>query len=127
MLRHFDATVRRERFDLVAMVRLLGKHGVIPPPTREAVMTREEEKDYAAGNGNALYDVDHRTAALMPACPVPPTPAGGTGRPDTRRPGQPMPEHRSGPSGSGRRRCSERRCLERRWPAWLALFVTACS
>lgn len=75
-LRRFDATVHRERFDLVAMVRLLCRHGVLTP-TGESGTAREQEKEYVAGSGDALYDVDHRTASLMLATPVAPAQAGG--------------------------------------------------
>lgn len=87
-LRRFDATVHRERFDLVAMVRLLCRHGVLTP-TGEAGIAREQEKEYVAGSGDALYDVDHRTASLMLASPVGPAQAGGPDELlDTLRTGQ---------------------------------------
>ncbi|MFD7325675.1 TIGR02678 family protein [Streptomyces sp. NPDC059875] len=76
VLRAFDATVRRERADLVAMVRLLVSQGVLTPE-RDRSLTREDEREYIQGSGDALYAVDHRTAALMIASPVPPALAGG--------------------------------------------------
>ncbi|MEV0223319.1 TIGR02678 family protein [Streptomyces sp. NPDC050704] len=75
-LRRFDATAHRERFDLVAMVRLLCRHGILAP-TGDAGTAHEHEKQYVAGSGDALYDVDHRTAALMLAAPVAPAQATG--------------------------------------------------
>ncbi|MEU3290412.1 TIGR02678 family protein [Streptomyces longwoodensis] len=76
-LRHFDATHHRERVDLVAMVRLLTEQGVLAAVGGESTTSRSNEKEYIAGTGDALYDVDHRTAALMLASPVPPSQADG--------------------------------------------------
>lgn len=75
-LRRFDATVHRERFNLVAIVRLLCRYGVLAPQG-EAGTTRDQEKEYIAGHGNALYNVDHRTAAIMLASRVAPVQAAG--------------------------------------------------
>ncbi|MGW3600718.1 TIGR02678 family protein [Streptomyces sp. NPDC005167] len=75
-LRRFDATVRGERADLVAMVRLLADQGVLAPE-RDGSLTREDERDYIAGSGDALYNVDHRAAALLLATSTPPTLADG--------------------------------------------------
>ncbi|MGY0489137.1 TIGR02678 family protein [Streptomyces sp. WG-D5] len=76
-LRRFDATHHRERVDLVAMVRLLTEQGVLATVGGESTTTRSHEKEYIAGTGDALYDVDHRTAALMLASPVSPAQADG--------------------------------------------------
>ncbi|UED83195.1 TIGR02678 family protein [Streptomyces profundus] len=76
-LRRFEATVHRERTDLVAMVRLLYRQGVLATPNGETSTTREHEKEYVAGDGDALYDVDHRTAALLLAAPIPPAEVEG--------------------------------------------------
>ncbi|MFD7645947.1 TIGR02678 family protein [Kitasatospora sp. NPDC059795] len=75
-VRRFDATVTRERRDLVAAIRHLVESGVLTP-TREAVATADDEQAYVVGTGNALYDVDHRAAAFMVACPVPPSGVDG--------------------------------------------------
>ncbi|MEB8343407.1 TIGR02678 family protein [Streptomyces endophyticus] len=76
-LRRFDATHHRERVDLVAMVRLLTEQGVLATVGGESTTTRSQEKEYISGTGDALYDVDHRTAALLLASPVPPAQADG--------------------------------------------------
>ncbi|MET8061970.1 TIGR02678 family protein [Streptomyces microflavus] len=95
-LRRFDATLTRERRDLVAALRLLAEGGVLRSP-REAGVTADAEQAYVAGRGNAVYDVDHRLAASAVVCPVPPSQAdaphgllrvsegdlGGGGRTDT--------------------------------------------
>lgn len=78
-LRRFDATSTRERRDLVAALRLLAEGGVLRSP-REAGATADSEQAYVAGQGNALYDVDHRLAASAVVCPVPPSQADS---PDT--------------------------------------------
>ncbi|MBF8187835.1 TIGR02678 family protein [Nonomuraea sp. K274] len=71
-LRRFDATVSRERRDLVLMVRLLCRLRVLVS-TLDTVVTQEDEQDYIRGIGDALYDVDHRTAALMLSTSVSPS------------------------------------------------------
>lgn len=75
-LRRFDATTRRERADLVAMIRLLTDQGVLTFE-RDSNLTRDDEKNYIAGSGNALYNVDHRAAAQLLASPTPPALAAG--------------------------------------------------
>ena len=49
---------REERSDLVAAIRLLMGHGVL-------VRVAGDEESYAAGGGDALYDVDRRVLAAM--------------------------------------------------------------
>ncbi|MFD4538062.1 TIGR02678 family protein [Kitasatospora sp. NPDC058397] len=75
-IRRFDATATRERRDLVAAIRRLTEDGVLVP-TRDAGITADHEQAYVTGGGNALYDIDHRTAAFAIACPVPPSLAEG--------------------------------------------------
>ncbi|MFD0206365.1 MULTISPECIES: TIGR02678 family protein [Saccharothrix] len=74
-IRTYDAMVFAERRDLVAAIRLLVDHGVLVP-TRGDASTAQDEHSYVTGDGDAIYDIDHRAAALMLACPVPPTRAG---------------------------------------------------
>ncbi|WP_263253629.1 TIGR02678 family protein [Saccharopolyspora rosea] len=71
----YDATQLRDRRELVKAIRLLVEHGALVP-TRDAAATQEDESAYVTGSGNAIYDIDHRAAALLLACPVPPTRAG---------------------------------------------------
>ncbi|MCT9934527.1 TIGR02678 family protein [Planotetraspora sp. A-T 1434] len=75
-LRRFDATVGRERRDLVLMLRLMCRQRVLVP-TLDTVVTQEDEQDYIRGVGDALYDVDHRTAALMLGISISPSLAAG--------------------------------------------------
>ncbi|GAA1514035.1 TIGR02678 family protein [Nocardioides humi] len=49
---------REERSDLVAAIRLLLQHGVL-------VRVAGDEESYAAGHGDALYDLDRRVLATM--------------------------------------------------------------
>ncbi|MDP9821671.1 TIGR02678 family protein [Nocardioides massiliensis] len=49
---------REERSDLVAAIRLLLDHGVL-------ARVAGDEESYAAGSGDALYDVDRRVLAAM--------------------------------------------------------------
>jgi uncharacterized protein (TIGR02678 family) len=71
----YDPIRFSDRRDLVSAIRLLVEHGVLLP-TRDNAATSRDEREYIAGSGNALYDVDHRAAALLLAAPVPPTRAG---------------------------------------------------
>lgn len=71
-VRRFDATDTAERRDLVAVLRRLVEDGVLTP-TQDAMRTTDGEQGYVRGHGNALYDIDHRAAAFMVACPVPPS------------------------------------------------------
>ncbi|MFE2412396.1 TIGR02678 family protein [Kitasatospora sp. NPDC059408] len=75
-IRRFDATMTRERRDLIAAIRRLTDDGVLVP-TRDAGITADHEQAYVTGGGNAVYDIDHRTAAFAIACPVPPSLAEG--------------------------------------------------
>ncbi|MFD9551733.1 TIGR02678 family protein [Nocardia salmonicida] len=63
-LRAFDATLGSERRDLVHMVRLLTTHRVLLP-TLDTSATKEGELGFIRGGGDALYEVDHRGAALL--------------------------------------------------------------
>lgn len=74
----YDSTQFRDRRDLVKAIRLLVEHGALVP-TRDEAATEQDEQSFVAGDGNAIYDVDHRAAALLMACPVPPTRAGAPG------------------------------------------------
>jgi uncharacterized protein (TIGR02678 family) len=71
----YEPEVFSERRAMVAAIRMLVHHGVLVP-TRGAVATEQDETDYVHGTGNAIYDVEHRVAALLIACPVPPSRAG---------------------------------------------------
>jgi uncharacterized protein (TIGR02678 family) len=73
-LRRFDSGRHRERSDLIAMIRMLTRQGALTP-TESSAATTEHENAFLHGNGNAIYDIDHRTAALLVSCPVPPTAA----------------------------------------------------
>jgi uncharacterized protein (TIGR02678 family) len=64
-----------DRKALVQAIRLLVDTGALIP-VRDIASTREDENKYVEEDGNALYDVDHRAAALLMACPTPPTRAG---------------------------------------------------
>lgn len=72
----YDTSEYSERKALVQAIRLLTTYGVLLP-VRGATATREDENSYAESDGNALYDVDHRAAALLLVCPTPPTRADG--------------------------------------------------
>jgi uncharacterized protein (TIGR02678 family) len=54
----FSLGNREERADLVAAIRLLLRYGVL-------VRVAGDEESYAAGDGDALYDVDRRVLATM--------------------------------------------------------------
>jgi uncharacterized protein (TIGR02678 family) len=54
----FSLGNREERADLVAAIRLLLRYGVL-------VRVAGDEESYAAGGGDALYDVDRRVLATM--------------------------------------------------------------
>ncbi len=71
----FDPTRFSDRRRLVSVLRLMVDQGVLVP-TRDAAVTEQDEAEYVSGSGNAIYDVDHRAAALMLSCPVSPTRAG---------------------------------------------------
>ncbi|MFF2629213.1 TIGR02678 family protein [Kitasatospora griseola] len=78
-LRRFDATTHGERRDLVTVVRLLSRDGVLTP-TREAAQTTADEQSYVEGTGDALYDVDHRAAVLLLSLPTLPSQTTGPQR-----------------------------------------------
>ncbi|WP_051704344.1 TIGR02678 family protein [Glycomyces sp. NRRL B-16210] len=67
----YDDTTFSERRSLVEAIRLLVNHGVLVP-TRGDGATQLDEKQYIKGDGDAIYDVEHRNAALLLASPVPP-------------------------------------------------------
>lgn len=71
----YDPARYRDRKELVSAIRQLVEHGALAP-TRDDDVTKQDEQSFVAGTGNALYDVDHRAAALLLACPVPPSRAG---------------------------------------------------
>ncbi|WP_018685529.1 TIGR02678 family protein [Actinokineospora enzanensis] len=87
----FDSDVFSDRRDLVRALRLLVDQGVLVH-TRDAASTEKDERAYEKAEGNAIYDVDHRAAALILACPVPPTKAGTP----TGMTAQPLPDTASG-------------------------------
>jgi uncharacterized protein (TIGR02678 family) len=68
----YDSTEYSERKALIQAVRLLTAHGALLP-VQDSASTHEDENRYVESEGDALYDVDHRTAALLLACPTPPT------------------------------------------------------
>ncbi|SDJ12790.1 TIGR02678 family protein [Actinokineospora alba] len=68
----FDPAEYSERKALVQAIRLMTEHGVLVP-VQDNASTRDDENRYVESEGNALYDVDHRTAALLLTCPTPPT------------------------------------------------------
>ncbi|MEU3645195.1 TIGR02678 family protein [Lentzea sp. NPDC034063] len=74
-VRTFDPASPTEKQHLVNAIRLLVEHGALITVQDDAT-TRAQEKDYVHGNGNAIYDVDRRTAALLPCSPTPPSRAG---------------------------------------------------
>ncbi|MGO1050873.1 TIGR02678 family protein [Crossiella sp. CA198] len=71
----YDPAEFRDRRELTSAIRLLVEHGALVP-TQDDAVTQQDERSYLHGAGNALYDVDHRAAALLLACPVPPSRAG---------------------------------------------------
>ncbi|QFU86982.1 TIGR02678 family protein [Amycolatopsis sp. YIM 10] len=71
----YDADRFRSRQDLVAVLRMLIEQGVLSP-TRESSATERDEDSFVHGDGNALYDVNHRAAALVLSSPVAPSRAG---------------------------------------------------
>lgn len=71
----FDPTRFSDRRRLVTVLRLMVDQGVLVS-TRDMAVTERDETEYMSGTGNAIYDVDHRAAALILSCPVPPTRAG---------------------------------------------------
>jgi uncharacterized protein (TIGR02678 family) len=75
-LARFDTRRFRERSDLVYAIRTLVDQGALTP-TESANRATEHENAFIRGNGNAIYDLDHRTATLLLSCPVPPTTTSG--------------------------------------------------
>lgn len=75
-LARFDSRRFRERSDLVYAIRMLVAQGALIP-TESATRATEHENAFIKGDGNAIYDVHHRTATLLLSCPVPPTTASG--------------------------------------------------
>ncbi|UJW32712.1 TIGR02678 family protein [Saccharothrix sp. AJ9571] len=67
----YDSTEYSERKAFIQAIRLLTTHGALVP-VQDSASTHEDENRYVESEGNALYDVDHRTAALLLACPTPP-------------------------------------------------------
>lgn len=109
-VRRFEATDPKERRDLVVALRRLVEDGVLVP-TQDAVRTGDGEQGYVAGHGNAIYDIDHRAAAFMVACPVPPSSAAGPG--DLLRVPDPLPvPQRSGTGGNELRQAVMRRIVD---------------
>jgi uncharacterized protein (TIGR02678 family) len=112
----YDSTQRAERRDLVAAVRLLVEHGALIP-TRDQSSTERDERGYLSGDGNAIYDVDHRAAAVLLAAPVPPT------RADTPS-GLTRPPASNSEDGENRRR---RHAIMRRLVDDPVLYITDLS
>jgi uncharacterized protein (TIGR02678 family) len=71
----FDQAKFGDRRRLISVLRLMVAQGVLVP-TADSGVTEQGEVEYLAGSGNAIYDVEHRAAALMLSCPVPPTRSG---------------------------------------------------
>lgn len=70
----FTLSNREERSDLVAVIRLMLGYGVLE-------RVAGDEESYAAGSGDALYDVDRRVlAAMLSAAHSPALVAGRLGR-----------------------------------------------
>ncbi|MGW6935397.1 TIGR02678 family protein [Lentzea sp. NPDC054927] len=74
----YDPGEYAERKAFVQAIRLLTTCGALVP-VRDSASTKDDENKYVESEGNALYDVDHRTAALLLACPTSPTRAGEVG------------------------------------------------
>lgn len=68
----FDAGSTPEKRELLNAIRLLVTHGALVSVKDEA-STREEENEYLRGQGDAIYDVDQRAAALLVSAPTAPT------------------------------------------------------
>lgn len=68
----YDSAEYSERKALIQAIRLLTAYGALVP-VHDSASTHEDENRYVESEGDALYDVDHRTAALLLACPTPPT------------------------------------------------------
>jgi uncharacterized protein (TIGR02678 family) len=92
----YDSDRYRSRQDLVAVLRMLVEQGILSP-TRESSVTERDEEGFVHGDGNALYDVNHRAAALVLSSPIAPSRAG---TPD-RLTAQPIPDT---PEARNRRR-----------------------
>jgi uncharacterized protein (TIGR02678 family) len=75
-LSRFDTGRFRERFDLVTAIRMLVEQRALTP-TEAPAATTEHENAFIHGTGNAIYDLDHRTATMLLSCPVPPTIVSG--------------------------------------------------
>lgn len=74
-LANYEPEHFRERQDFVAVLRTLREQGVLTP-TRDTNTTDNDEYDYIHADGNALYDVNHRAAAVILSSPVAPSRAG---------------------------------------------------
>lgn len=68
----YDPAEYSERKALIQAIRLLTARGALIP-VQDSASTHEDENRYVESEGDALYDVDHRTAALLLTCPTPPT------------------------------------------------------
>lgn len=71
----FDPASTSDKQHLVNAIRLLVDHGALSTVDDDAT-TRAHEREFVRGNGNAIYDVNKRIAALLPSSPVPPSRAG---------------------------------------------------